>query len=68
MGAGPDTRAGRAEEAFERAHGRMADVMEAGERKMMQGASAARRSAGQSPLVSILLGLGVLLVLRRILR
>lgn len=68
MGAGPDTPAGRAEEAFETVHGRMADVMEGGERKMMQGASAVRRSAGQSPLVSILLGLGLLLVLRRVLR
>ncbi|MEW5926099.1 MAG: ferritin-like domain-containing protein [Gemmatimonadota bacterium] len=68
MGAGPDTRAGRAEAAFESAHGRMADAMETGERKLMQGASAVRRSTGESPLLPILLGLGILLVLRRILR
>lgn len=68
MGAGPDTRIGRAEEAFEAAHGRMADAMEAGERKLMQGAGAVRRSSGESPLLAILLGLGALLILRRVLR
>lgn len=70
MGAGPESRVGRAEEAFETVHGQMADAMEAGERKLMQGASAVRRSAGsgESPLVAILLGLGLLLLLRKVLR
>ena len=69
MGAGPDSRVGRAEEAFETAHGRMADTMEAGERKVMQGAAAIRRSTGrESPVLSIVLALAALLLLRRIFR
>lgn len=64
MGAGPDTKIGRAEEAFETAHGRMADAVEGAERGLMAGAERLRGS----PVPAILLGLAGVLVLSRLLR
>lgn len=63
LGAGPDTTLGRAQETFETAHGRAADMIEGAERGAMIGMERARRS----PLPAILLGLAGLLLLRRIL-
>lgn len=70
MGAGPDTGIGKAEAAFETVHGRSADLMEAGERKFMQGAEALRRnvSTSQGQFVAALLGIGLILILRRVFR
>jgi rubrerythrin len=42
LGAGEDTTAGKAERVFEAGHAKLADVMEAGEKRVMQGAGAAR--------------------------
>ncbi len=64
MGAGSDTRIGRAEEAFETVHGRAADVIEGAERGIMAGAERMRRS----PVSAVLLGLAGLLILRKVLR
>lgn len=64
MGAGGDTRLGRAQEAFETAHSRAADAVEGAERTAMAGAERMRRS----PVAAVLLGVAGLLVLRRILR
>jgi rubrerythrin len=64
MGAGPDTGIGRAEEVFETAHGRMADLVEGAERSVMARAERMRRS----PVPAILLGLAVALILGKILR
>lgn len=64
MGAGPNSRIGRAEEVFETVHGRAADAIEGAERAAMTGAERMRRS----PVAAVLLGLAGLLVLRRVLR
>lgn len=62
VGAGPDTTIGRAEQVFETAHARAADVIEGAERHAMVGAERARRS----PVKAIVLGIAGFLILRRI--
>lgn len=64
MGAGEDTRIGRAENMFETAHARTADVVEGAEKGFMAGAERIRRS----PIPAVLIGLAGAVALRRILR
>lgn len=49
LGAGPDSMMGRAEGAFEEAHGRTADAVEGMERKVMVQAERARRTVKEIP-------------------
>lgn len=80
MGFGPDTAVGRAEAAFESAHEKAADMLEAGERRMMERAEQLRRSprvgsvrsdvereVREHPLRSALVAMGVGFIVGRIL-
>jgi ElaB/YqjD/DUF883 family membrane-anchored ribosome-binding protein len=79
MGAGEDTRTGKAEAAFEEVHKRAADTVEGAERRAMEQAERVRsrgasvmdemeRMARESPAQALALTLAAGLVLRKILR
>ena len=70
MGAGANSRAGKAEAAFERVHGATATAMEGAERTAMRGAERLRkRFRTTSPTMKTVVGVGLaILVVRRILR